>query len=224
MPQPEKPAFKAVVFDLDGTLLNTLDDLTDAANTVLAMRGFPARTKDEMRFFVGDGIAMLCRRILPEAAVSDEAVAACVADFRTVYGKIWNAKTRPYDGICEMLGELSRMGLMLAILSNKPDANTKETVAYFFPDTGWKMVLGEREGTPKKPHPAGAVEIAQALGISPSQTLYLGDTSIDMKTARAAGMHPVGALWGFRPESELVASGAADLARTPSDVIAIAKK
>lgn len=222
MPQSEKPAFKAVVFDLDGTLLDTLDDLTDAANTVLSMRGFPARTKDEMKIFVGDGIVTLCHRILPENAKDEKTAEESVKDFREVYGKIWNAKTRPYQGIGEMLAELSRMGLMLAILSNKPDGITKETVKYFFSGVPFKMVLGEREGIPKKPHPQGALEIAAALLLNPAEILYLGDTSIDMKTASAAGMHPVGALWGFRSKDELAGSGAANLAQTPSDVVAIA--
>ncbi|MBI5844202.1 MAG: HAD family hydrolase [Deltaproteobacteria bacterium] len=223
MPQSAKNHFKAAVFDLDGTLLDTLDDLTDSVNTVLAMRGFPGRTREEMRYFVGDGIVMLVRRVLPEGAKDEKTVEECVALLREIYGKTWNAKTKPYEGIVEMLSELDRAGLMLAVLSNKPDANTKETVKFFFPGIPFKMILGERLGVPKKPDPAGAVEIAESLGLSPSEILYLGDTSIDMKTAIAAGMHPVGALWGFRTQDELASSGAAHLAKTPADVVELAR-
>jgi len=224
MNQAAEKNFRAAVFDLDGTLLDTLDDLTDSVNTVLASRGFPGRTRQEMRYFVGDGIVMLIRRVLPENAKDEKTVEECVADFRKVYGKNWNAKTRPYPGIVEMLSELDRAGLMLAVLSNKPDANTKETVKYFFPEIPFKMVLGERTGVPKKPDPAGAVEIAELLGLDPAEILYLGDTSIDMKTAMAAGMRPVGALWGFRTQDELASSGAAHLAKTPADVVVLARR
>lgn len=215
--------FKAILFDLDGTLLDTLEDLGNAANCVLAEKGFPTHTLDTYRYFVGDGVTMLMNRALPEDNRNDDTIRACVRTFREEYGRNWNVKTRPYDGVAEMLDALTANGLKMAVLSNKPDEFTKQCVAEFLPDWTFDMVLGQNNSVPLKPDPSGAKEIAKCLNISPSNFIYLGDTAIDMKTAVAAGMFPVGALWGFRTGKELLENGALVLVERPPELLNLLK-
>lgn len=211
--------YKAILFDLDGTLLNTLDDLGDAANRVLAAKGFPTHTLDEYRYFIGDGTAMLITRALPEEQRSDDTIRACLEAFRQDYARNWKAKTRPYDGVTEMLEELAARGLKMAVLSNKSHEFTKRCVADLLPEWTFDVVLGQRGSVPLKPNPAGALEVAKRLNIPPPDFLYLGDSAVDMKTAIAAGMFPVGVLWGFRPVQELRENGAQALIERPSEVL-----
>ena len=211
--------YKAILFDLDGTLLNTLDDLGDAANRVLAAKGFPTHTLDEYRYFIGDGTAMLITRALPKEQRSDDTIRACLQAFRQDYARNWKAKTRPYDGVTEMLEELAARGLKMAVLSNKSHEFTKRCVADLLPEWTFDVVLGQREAFPLKPDPAGALEVAKRLNIPPPEFLYLGDSAVDMKTAIAAGMFPVGVLWGFRPAQELEKNGAQALIERPSEVL-----
>jgi len=211
--------YKAILFDLDGTLLNTLDDLGDAANRILAAKGFPTHTLDEYRYFIGDGTAMLITRALPEEQRSDDTIRACLEAFRQDYARNWKAKTRPYDGVTEMLDELAARGLKMAVLSNKSHEFTKRCVADLLPDWPFNVVLGERHAFPLKPDPAGALEVAKRLNIPPPEFLYLGDSAVDMKTAIASGMFPVGVLWGFRPAQELEENGAQALIERPSEVL-----
>ena len=174
--------YKAILFDLDGTLLDTLEDLGNAANCVLAGKGFPIHTLETYRYFVGDGVTMLMNRALPEDNRNDDTIRACVRAFREEYGRNWHVKTRPYDGVPEMLDALVAHGLKMAVLSNKPDEFTKQCVTEFLPDWTFDMVLGQSNSVPLKPDPSGAREIAKCLNISPSNFIYLGDTAIDMKT------------------------------------------
>jgi len=211
--------YKAILFDLDGTLLNTLDDLGDAANRVLAAKGFPTHTLDEYRYFIGDGTAMLITRALPEEQRSDDTIRACLEAFRQDYARNWKAKTRPYDGVTEMLDELAARGLKMAVLSNKSHEFTKRCVADLLPEWTFDVVLGQRDAVPLKPDPAGALEVAKRLNIPPPEFLYLGDSAVDMKTAIASGMFPVGVLWGFRPAQELEENGAQALIERPSEVL-----
>lgn len=211
--------FKAVLFDLDGTLLDTLEDLSNATNHALARNGFPIHTLDTYRYFVGDGVAMLMNRALPEGKRNDDTIHVCVQAFREEYCRTWNVKTRPYDGIAEMLDALAAHGLKMAVLSNKPDDFTKLCVTEFLPDWTFDMVLGQCNSFPLKPNPASAQEIAKCLNVHPSEFIYLGDTAIDMKTAVAAGMFPVGALWGFRTGKELMENGAQILIKRPQEIM-----
>lgn len=211
--------YKAILFDLDGTLLDTLEDLGNAANCVLAGKGFPIHTLETYRYFVGDGVTMLMNRALPEDNRNDDTIRACVRAFREEYGRNWHVKTRPYDGVAEMLDALTANGLKMAVLSNKPDEFTKQCVTEFLPDWTFDMVLGQSNSVPLKPDPSGAREIAKCLNISPSNFIYLGDTAIDMKTAVTAGMFPVGALWGFRTEKELRENGARALIKRPQEIL-----
>lgn len=209
---------KAVIFDLDGTLLDTLDDLADSANRVLAAAGLPTHPVDRYRYFVGDGVRVLVERILPENLRDGDRIERLMSAFRDDYGKNWHAKTRMYDGIDAMLTSLQQQKISLNILSNKPHDFTQMCVSRFMAQWHFSTVLGQRPGVPRKPDPASALEIAAGIGVSPAEILYLGDTATDMKTARAAGMFAVGALWGFRTAGELEEHGAARLVRHPLEL------
>ena len=212
---------QAILFDLDGTLLDTLADIAESTNSALRGLGLPEHPHAAYKRFVGDGVETLVRRVLPADRLDPTTIAACVTGMRSEYGRRWDATTRPYDGIPELLDGLTARGLPLAVLSNKPDEFTKLCVQRILPRWRFAVVLGQRANTPKKPDPAGALEICRLLNLKPSEFLYLGDTDTDMQTAVAAGMFPVGALWGFRPADELLAHGARALAEKPADVLAM---
>ena len=211
--------FKAALFDLDGTLLDTLDDIADSMNDTLRRMGWAEHAVDAYRWFVGDGVEQLVRRALPEERRTEKDVAHCLKLYREEYGRRWNARTRPYDGVPEMLRALEAAGLRLAVLSNKSHNFTLQCVEEFLPGNQFDLVLGHREGHAHKPDPASALEVARTLGIAPADFLYLGDTAVDMQTALSAGMYPVGALWGFRPESELRQAGAKALIKEPMEMV-----
>jgi len=211
--------YQAVLFDLDGTLLDTLEDIGNAMNRVLATRGFPTHPIDAYRSFVGDGMVMLVTRALPENKRDEETIRSCLEVYRADYGRTWNVKTRPYDGVAALLDALTARGLKRAILSNKPHEFTQRCVTELLSDWSFDVVLGQRDGVPLKPDPTGALEIAHTLGIPPAAFLYLGDTPVDMQTATAAGMVPVGVSWGFRTPEELRSSGAQALIERPLEVL-----
>lgn len=214
---------EAVFFDLDGTLLNTLDDLADACNAVLAAHGLARHPTDAYRFFVGDGMATLLRRAAGLSERGDPEEEALLQSLQTSlregYSLNWARKTAPYPGILPMLLALRERGLPLAVLSNKPHEMTVLTVGHFFPQVDFAGVQGSPPGGKAKPDPALALELARSLAVPPERVLFLGDSSVDMDTANAAGMIAAGALWGFRPESELIAHGAKLLLRAPQDLL-----
>jgi phosphoglycolate phosphatase len=211
--------FKAVIFDLDGTLLDTLDDIADAMNSVLEKHGYPAHETNAYRHFVGDGVSVLATRVLPAAKRNEDIVAGLVEAFRETYEVNWKVKTKPYKGVPEMLDELTERQIHLAVLSNKPDDFTKKCVTEFLSEWTFQMVVGFRDMIPPKPDPAGALQIAKSMDILPANILYLGDTSVDMKTAGAAGMYPVGVRWGFRSPEELKTGGARKVIEQPQDIL-----
>jgi phosphoglycolate phosphatase len=211
--------FQAVVFDLDGTLLDTLEDIANSANSTMEKYGFPTHEVNSYRYFVGDGITMLISRVLPADKRNDDIITECVEVFRENYSRSWNSNTRMYDGIPELLDVLTAKHMKMAILSNKPDDFTKHCVHELLPNWRFEMILGQRDGIPQKPDPSGAHEIAENLGISPAQFFYLGDTAVDMKTAINTGMFPVGALWGFRPPDELREYGAKAMIERPMELL-----
>ncbi len=214
--------YKAVLFDLDGTLLDTLEDLADSMNAVLAARGHPVHPVSEYRFFVGDGVEMLVRRTLPPGLGDDRAeVRACLLQMREKYALRWKAKSRPYPGIERLLDGLTEKGVVLTILSNKPHAFVQEIAGHFFGRWRFASTQGARPEVPRKPDPAAAIAISSSVGVPPASFLYLGDTNTDMQTAIAAGMFPAGALWDFRPEAELREAGARFLATQPLDVLSV---
>lgn len=207
--------FQAVIFDLDGTLIDTLDDIGDSVNRVLAHKNFPTHTHVAYRNFVGDGSRMLIERALPEKYRKDAIIDACFKEYIEDYSQNYNVKSKLYDGIPQLLDALSTKGLRLAVLSNKPDAITQNCVKTFLSAWHFDAVSGQRDSVPRKPNPQGAVETAGKMSILPSRFLYLGDTGIDMKTAVSAGMFPVGVLWGFRPLKELMENGASAVIDEP---------
>ncbi len=211
--------FRAILFDLDGTLLDTLEDLALSVNAVLKRFGHPEHPLDSYRYFVGDGIEMLLRRSLPEGAITEKYVGKLVQAVQEEYRNRWMDHTRPYPGIPELLTRLEDKVIPKVILSNKPHEFTVLTVEALLPSWRFAAVVGSKPGLPRKPDPAGALAIAQDLKIHPREFVYLGDTATDMQTAIAAGMYPVGALWGFRPAKELTDSGAKKLVQSPPEVI-----
>jgi phosphoglycolate phosphatase len=212
-------AYEAVIFDMDGTLLDTLEDLADCMNRVLVRHGHAPHPVDAYRYFVGDGLENLVRRSLPEEGRAPKAIEALKEAMRAEYAEHWADKTRAYDGVPELLGALKERGIRRAILSNKPHAFTGEMAAHYFPAGLFEQVVGAREGIPRKPDPRAALEIAGAMGVEPGRFLYLGDTNTDMRTGRGAGMFTVGATWGFRPREELLDSGAQALIERPTEVL-----
>ena len=198
----------AVIFDLDGTLLNTLDDIAESMNQVLEEQGYPVHETDRYKYFVGDGITPLVKRALPQYARSDEILEAMDKRMREVYGQRWDRKTRPYEGIPGLLDGLTAGKIPMGILSNKPDEYTLVTVHKFLGSWPFEVIRGSRADTPKKPAPDGALYISRLMELDPGECVCVGDTDIDMKTAKAAGMFPVGAAWGFRTREELFACGA----------------
>ena len=210
----------AVLFDMDGTLLDTVKDLGDAMNYALEKEGFPTHPLDAYRYFLGDGIDFLVRRSMPKDLVEDEVVRKRLAKLHCeAYEKNWHSETKPYEGIPELLKELAKRKIPMAILSNKLDEFVGRVTKHYFPDIHFSDVRGLRSNWLRKPDPAAALDIAKQLNIPTSQWLYLGDTDTDMKTAVGAGMQPIGVLWGFRPMAELVDAGASILLASPKDLL-----
>jgi Predicted phosphatases len=211
--------FKAVLFDLDGTLLNTLEDLSDSVNAVLTASGYPVHNTEAYKYFVGNGLRNLITRALPEDRRDDATIGSALTAMRLEYGKRWADKTRPYPGVPQLLNGLAENNIQMAVLSNKADEFTQLIIQKLLPDWKFAAVFGEGPATPKKPDPAGALKISQLLGIPPGEFLYLGDTNVDMRTAVLAGMYPVGVLWGFRKSDELVEGGARVLIPKPEALL-----
>lgn len=218
-----KMKYKAVIFDLDGTLLDTLEDLADSMNRVLEKRGLPVHPVKAYRKFVGSGAARLVSRALPPEKRTQIFEADCLEEFSKIYSSNWNNKTMPYEGIPELLDAITSEKIKMAVLSNKPQHFTELCVREFLSAWKFELIFGQREGRPIKPDPAGPLEIARSFSILPQECLFLGDSDIDMKTAVNAGMFPVGAAWGFRSEKELLESGAAELIDRPSKLLDLLK-
>ena len=211
--------YKAAVFDLDGTLVNSLDDLADSANATLRAHSFPVHEVEVYRYFVGNGSRKLIERILPEEYAADMAfVEQFMSDYKDCYAQNLLQKTKPYDGIMEMLAELRRRGIPMAVCTNKHQSAAETIVEALFPhDTFWE-IIGDQEGLPRKPDPQKVLRIMKNFGVTGEQTAYFGDTDVDMDTARNAGAFAVGVLWGFREREELVAHGADILLTHPMEL------
>lgn len=215
-------SFKAVIFDLDGTLLNTLEDLADSMNVILGQEGFPVHETDDYKYIVGWGMYNLVKNALPEEAKHDhDLIERLLPMMLEQYQKRWDRTTVPYEGINSMLSSLAGRNIPINILSNKPHEFTLLSVSKLLPDHDFDTVLGVREGHEPKPDPAGALEIAEKLSLSPSEIVFVGDSCTDMETAVNAGMYPVGVLWGFRDEKELKENGAQKILASPSELISL---
>ena len=215
----KKPTKDGVIFDLDGTLLDTIEDIAAAMNRVLEKRSFEPYTIEAYKTLVGEGVEEMVHRALPGRTLGGEEVAAIVRDYRSEYELCWREHSRPYPGIPELLGELGRQRVRTAVLSNKSHAFTEAMIHGLLPAFRFDVIRGAMPGVPLKPDPEPALRIAREMGVAPASVVFLGDTKIDMKTALAAGMFPVGALWGFRSADELGANGAAALIVSPLELL-----
>ena len=213
-----KSEYKTFIFDLDGTLLDTLQDLADSVNHALRQYGMPEHSLDDIRRFVGNGVRLLMERAVPEGAqhpLFEEAFAT----FRQYYMQHSLDTTRPYDGIVETIHELKQRGCRLAVVSNKMMAATQELVAHFFPDI--EVAIGEHEaaGIRKKPAPDTVDEALRQLGVTREGAVYVGDSDVDLLTARNSGLPCISVLWGFRDREFLEEHGATFFAAAPADVV-----
>ena len=212
----------AVIFDLDGTLADTMDDLLTAMNGMLVDLGFPERTRDDLLRFINRGARYFVGRSLPDGSVpdfNDPLVDRALVIYGEHYAKCCLDKTRPFDGVPEAVDELKRAGVRVGVLSNKQDAFVKETVQKLYP--GVFDVIRGQTALPEKPDPAGAFAVAEELGVPFSECAVVGDSDIDMKTGINAGMLPVGVSWGYRSEECLVEAGAEIIVREPRELVSV---
>lgn len=200
-----------IIFDLDGTVLDTISDLSDAVNHGLESCGFPKRSRDEVMSFVGNGVVKLIERALPEGEKTPENIEKVHNLFNEYYAAHYADKTRPYDGMAELLREIKGCGCRLAVLSNKPDEFTKRLIERFYPGI-FDHVSGSGDAFPRKPDPAAENYIMRLAGAAPDTTVHIGDSDTDLMTAKNAGVEFIGVSWGYRSESSLRAKGAKTVA------------
>lgn len=208
-----------VIFDLDGTLLDTVADLANATNQALVRYGYPPHPTEAYYRFVGNGINKLFARALPEEARTEENVQHIRALFIPYYNEHNADDSRPYPGIVELLTHLQNQGIQLAVASNKYQQATAKLVGHFFPDIRFAAVYGQREGIPIKPDPTIVNDILSVTGISRARALYVGDSGVDMQTARNASVESAGVIWGFRDEEELRVNGADHIIHSAKDIL-----
>ena len=209
-----------IIFDLDGTLADTIADLAEAVNAALAERNLPTHGTEGYKLMVGDGFSALVRRALPAGLASDQGLLEALSmAARSRYLEECLRTTKPYPGVQELLSGLKSQRVACAVLSNKPQSLSLKIVETLFPGFPFVAVLGERPGIPRKPDPQGALEIASLTGIPARSWAFVGDSGIDMRTAARAGMHAWGAAWGYRSAAELLEGGAEALFASPADIL-----
>lgn len=213
--------YTTIIFDLDGTLMNTLDDLTISTNYALSQMGFPTRTIDEVRQFLGNGVRTLIEMALPDNT-SEEMIESMISCFLQHYTLHCKDHSRPYDGILELLSSLKKKGIQMAIVSNKPDVEVKKLNAEHFAEF-IDVALGENEksGIPRKPSPAMVYEAINQLGAEPEKSLYVGDSDVDILTARNAGIDCLSVTWGFKTAEFLSQFGATKMIDSPSEMLEV---
>ncbi len=216
-----KHRFDAVIFDLDGTLIDSLHDIADASNRVLRSHGYPTHDYQAYKMFVGKGLRNLTEMALPETDRSEEIIRRVHLDLITDYKVHYAEKTALYPGIAQLLDRLSEKNIGLAILSNKADAITQRIVGKLFSNWTFARIVGTGDSIPRKPDPTGAFLCASSLCVKPENIVYMGDSGIDMQTAVRTGMLPVGVTWGFRSREELESNGAAKLIDRPSELLSL---
>lgn len=213
---------KTIIFDLDGTLIDSLEDIAVCMNKVLEDLNLPIHKIDDYKYFVGSGVDVLVENALKGHSI--EIKNEVLNKFKKEYDQKLHENTKPYEGIYELLDELKKLDYNLAVLSNKPHDFTVQYVDYLFKDYGFKEVHGQKVEVPRKPHPIGAITIAEALNVPCEEVFFVGDTLVDMKTAKGANMKAIGVLWGFRDEKELNEHGADFIVKHPLDILEIVKK
>ena len=212
---------KLCIFDLDGTLIDSLEDLAEAMHHAIARQGFAVHSTDRYRMMVGSGLSVLTDRAAgaPDSRYTDAVKQEIVADFNQYYTRHCLDHTKPYPGIPALLEELNRRSIAFAVNSNKPDAFSNRIVSALIPKAPFSFVWGKREGCERKPSPDGALGIMQGLGFRPEETVYIGDSDVDVYTAANAGISFCGVRWGFRSPQELIAAGAVHLAESPEELL-----
>lgn len=212
---------KTVIFDLDGTLLDSIEDIASSMNKVLESLQLPTHKIEDYKHFVGGGVDILVENALSNQSkeIKDEVIKR----FKIEYDGKLHSKTLPYDGIYELLDELKKLDINLAVLSNKPHEFTVSYVNHFFKNYNFKEIHGQKKDVPKKPDPKAALDIVKCLDSSCENTYFIGDTKIDMQTAKSANMTAIGVLWGFRDEKELMENGATFVVKHPLDILEIIK-
>ena len=212
---------RLVIFDLDGTLLNTIEDLGHAANYALEKNGFATHTLASYPFFVGNGVRRLITRVLPEEHRNDATIDKLLKDFREFYDEHCCDCTKPYPGMPELLRDLSDQGVQMAVASNKYDAAVQKIINHYFGDIDFVAIEGQKEGVNVKPDPSVVFAILAKARVPKREVLYVGDSGVDMETARRACVDSVGVTWGFRPEKELVESLADTIIHQPNDILGL---
>ncbi len=210
---------KLVIFDLDGTLLNTIEDLGTACNHALEKNGFATHTMASYPFFVGNGVKRLVTRVLPEDHRDSHTVETVLKDFKEYYDEHNCEFTKPYAGIPELLQDLADAGVKVAVASNKYQSAAIRIVKHYFPDTEFVAIEGQVEGRNVKPDPSVAFSVLGEARVPKAEVLYVGDSGVDMETARRACVDSVGVTWGFRPEKELVESFAGSIVNSPQEIL-----
>ena len=212
--------FKGIIFDLDGTLVNSLEDIADAMNKVLQSLDYPTHSYDDYQYFIGSGLRNLVSKALPETNNDENQIEKSLNSMIDVYRDNCTNQTKAYQGIVELLNELKSRKLKLGVFSNKADALTKEITKALFPDV-FDPIVGLSTESLKKPNPFEALEISKSWGLQPEEMIFVGDSGIDMQTATNANIHAVGVSWGYRPEKELMENGAQHILNHPLDLIPI---
>ena len=215
---------KTVIFDLDGTLLDSIKDLQACTNHTLKQYGFPEHSVDAYKYFVGDGMRKLVERALPEDKRTDEFIQVFLQDFLAYYNVHKEDFTQPYEGITELLMQLQRDNFQIAVATNKVENAAIELIHKYFPEIKFSAIVGQREGIPVKPHPQVIEDILAQTHTDLSEAIMVGDTSVDIKTAKNANIKSIGVLWGFRTQEELQQAEADYIIEKPEEIIAIVEK
>lgn len=214
--------YKGVIFDLDGTLIDTIEDISDSVNEVLTIYGYPNHSYEDFKLKVGKGFKDLIKKSFPKDA-DEKIIENGVSLFVESYNKNYQNKTKPYEDVEEVLKELHKMGIKIGVNSNKRNDYTNQLITKCFNVIPFVAILGEREGIPKKPDPMSALEIAKLMNLNPSEILYIGDTKTDISTSKNAGMDSIGVLWGFRSFEELESHGATYIISNAMEILDIVK-
>lgn len=211
---------KAVLFDLDGTLVDSLESISSASNKVLEEFGLTSLPKENYKYYCGDGAAELVHRFLRDGGdKGGQLFDKAYARYQEIFKEDCTYKVTIFDGIQELIVRLKEQGIKVAVVSNKPHARTLDVVAKLFGTDTFDAIVGQREGVKKKPDPSGALEVARILNVSPSQCAFVGDTNVDMQTGTNAGMFKIGVLWGFRTREELEENGADEIVQIPVQIV-----
>ena len=210
---------QGVIFDLDGTLLNTLPSIAFYGNQALEKHGLPTIETEEYKYMVGEGAKLLVERMLQYVDADPAMFDEVYADYRAAYDANPAHKTAYYDGILDLLGRFQKWGVHMAVFSNKPDEQVQGVIKAFFPEDTFEVILGAHEGLPRKPDPAGVYQICEAMQVKPQKCMYIGDTATDMETGKAGGCLTVGVSWGFRTIQELLDAGAYAVAEEPIELM-----